>query len=771
MRTALLFLAAVIVPIASMACLIIRLKKRSPKASEKQVQHDEKTQENCHEISLGTIPTTQNFELKKDVLENCLSLGGESKQLSLEEKVFSHEKDIYCDAQEKERIFEEIKHIPEEAQPQDHAGEHSLPIDDKRLEPVKRGGRPRNLSQREEKLSSDKRTPRQKPEIVCWKRERQWILAVEVPEALLNNKDFTILQEGSPLNRHNSREDIWSLTHSSGRVVAYWSEDGTLVETKINLEKTKCLLFRLSSQDQNYGRSVKSPSSGLYLVVVPESWKRDEILSGPPPVTSETVSLAGYQAHFFILNKEGGEIVFNKPEGEQFVIRSRAPKFELVGNQINDAAENIGSLFGKNPPRIRAKFDQNWAGVSKIVVGEENSQQGKWRKEFSPIPEYIEQDLPSEIATRKGGWYFLRLYDSSEELLESLDFRFLSGLKNINLYQTSYFPSNAGHIPARATFFHESDCTVRPVNQLPADVQIHSESENTIVIFPNNPACDESDWFVGSQDGPEIKVTLLVERLWWAVSEESNPPTEWSGIVLDLAREDIVATSDKALWFRFPKQRWIDRISVGFSQGDLRSYSVKVTEKTIAIPLRDFCDAQELETIGEIRLILSIRSEEIGSPCKVIIKAGCNFCDILTSKKEELFAHIGTDHLDQLAPALTLEELRHNYDPSLPTEIYKCSYCDFYVRSDDPQNPTSAIVHHISNSCEEARKEAQRRNTSRKVILRKVPDMDEIRKNIISSLPLVYNCKICNFHLKDATENIRIQHLVEYHQEALYKLR
>lgn len=580
-----------------------------PKAIDKQVQRGEKAQENGYDISPETIQTTLTYlELEKDVLENCLSLDGEreSKQLSLEEKEFSHEENIYYDTEEKGRTFEEINHVPEEAQPQAKAGEHSLPIDDKRLEPVKRGGRPRNLSQREKKLSSDKRTPRQKPEIVCWKRERQWILAVEVPEALLGNKDFTILQEGSPLNRHNSREDIWSLNHPGGQVVAYWSENGAFIETKINLEKTKYLLFKLSGQDQNYGRSVKSLSSGLYLVVVPESWKRDEILSGPPPVTPEMVSLTGYQAHFFILNKKGGEIAFNKPGGEQFVIRSRAPRFELVGNQINDAEENLGPLFGQNPPRIRSKFDQDWAGISKIVVGEENSQQGKWRKDFSPDPEPIEQDLPSEIAAKKGGWYFLRFYDSNEELLESLDFRFLSGLKNINLHQPSYFPSNAGHIPVQAAFLHESDCTVRPADELPANMQIHSESERTIVIFPNDPACDESDWLVGSQDGPEIKITLLVERIWWAVAEESNPPIEWSDIVLGLAREDIVATSEKALWLRFPKQRWIDKISVGFSQGDLRSYSVKVTEKTIAIPLRDFCDAQELETIGETRLILSI---------------------------------------------------------------------------------------------------------------------------------------------------------------------
>jgi hypothetical protein len=50
------------------------------------------------------------------------------------------------------------------------------------------------------------------------------------------------------------------------------------------------------------------------------------------------VSFTGYQAHFFELEKEGdGKIAFRTPTGKSFVIESKAPQFELVGNRLNDA--------------------------------------------------------------------------------------------------------------------------------------------------------------------------------------------------------------------------------------------------------------------------------------------------------------------------------------------------------------------------------------------------------------------------------------------------
>lgn len=113
----------------------------------------------------------------------------------------------------------------------------------------------------------------------------------------------------------------------------------------------------------------------------------------------------------------------------------------------------------------------------------------------------------------------------------------------------------------------------------------------------------------------------------------------------------------------------------------------------------------------------------------------------------------------------------HRDDPSLPPEVHKCPYCNFYASPDNLERPTSKITKHITYSCPEAQKEAQQKNEGIRVRYRIIKDADEIRENVIKSLPHIHHCRFCVFRLKDATENVRIQHLVEYHQEALYKLR
>lgn len=163
-------------------------------------------------------------------------------------------------------------------------------------------------------------------------------------------------------------------------------------------------------------------------------------------MTPESVSLIGYRAHFFKLERGGNEkIAFRTPEGKSVVVESKTSRFELVGTCLNDATEGMGPLFGERPPQIRALDEETWKNIGTIVLGEEGSRRGRWRTQITPIPDVMEQDLPSEVAARKGGWYFLRFYDTNDELIESLDFRFLCALKEIRMPQPSPLPTQDGH--------------------------------------------------------------------------------------------------------------------------------------------------------------------------------------------------------------------------------------------------------------------------------------------------------------------------------------
>ncbi len=480
----------------------------------------------------------------------------------------------------------------EEAQPQ--VEDVSGKAEGGQPKPIARGGRPRGPAQRGKKGPTPETEPlRLKPEIVCWKRGEQWIPAVEVPEELLEGH-VDVLQDQAALAPEESREGCWLLRKTSGEVIVKLSEAGSQREMKIPLGKEEYLLFKLSGQDPSRGRKVNSPSSGSYLAIVPDDWERDELHSGPPRVMPEAVTLDGYRAHFFELEKgSDSRIAFRTREGQSVVIESKVVQFELVGNQVNDSRDIMGPLFAGRPPRVRSLDSQAWKRVGTIVIGEEGSGRGRWRTQMVPVPDEMEQDLPSELAARKGGWYFLRFYDTSDELIESLDFRFLCALKEIRIPQPSPLPTQDGHSSVCVEFLHEPGCVVQLDDDL-SNIHIERQDDKTILSIPPDPNYDKTRWLVGSDGEPRVKVAILVERLWWVVGEEGKEPSEWKDRPFTLSRDDFAATSRKALWFRLPRRRWVNKISVGFRQQTARSYEVKVMEETVAVPLRDFGDSKEM---------------------------------------------------------------------------------------------------------------------------------------------------------------------------------
>ncbi|MDI6848759.1 MAG: 30S ribosomal protein S9 [Candidatus Saccharicenans sp.] len=491
----------------------------------------------------------------------------------------------------------------EEAPPQGTEGPEAAG----KREPIKRGGRPRGLAQcPEKKQKPGIQQLRLKPEVVCWKRERQWVLAVELPEELLEKPGLTVHQDGSLLSQDESKETCWRLEQAFGKVTIRWNEDEALQEIKVQpgYNEYKYLLFKLRG-DLDEGRLVKNPSSGSYLVIVPENWMRDDVLAGQPPV-AEPVCLAGYRAHFFDIDQSTDEkIAFRLPDGSLLVVQN-GPRFGLVGNRLEDASKHMGPLFGKDLPRICAQDAEVWENVRTIVVGEEGSGRGRWRAEFSPNTGQTEQHLPSELADRKGGWYFLRFYDQNHRLIDSIDFRFLSVLKDIRVIQPFPLPAGDGHKLACVELVHEADCVVQPASNL-GKIEIKCQDGKTILSVPPDPTCDKSRWLVGQERGPKVEVTINVERVWWALGKENSQPFEWQDQPFTLSRNDFSTTSNKALWLRLPRHRWVDKVLVGFERSKARPYDVRVKEHTVAIPLREFGDSSEIaDTIHEHRLRLWI---------------------------------------------------------------------------------------------------------------------------------------------------------------------
>jgi len=480
------------------------------------------------------------------------------------------------------------------------------------------------------------------------------------------------------------------------------------------------------------------------------------------------VRLEGYRAHFFdFAGNSATSIAFRDYTGHSIVIGSAGPRFELVGQEVNDASENLGPLFVGQTPSLSI-VDGSWEDVGIIVLGEEGHGRGRWRASFKPDPVLIQQQMPDKIAGRKAGWYFVRFYNLENELIDSPVFRFAAGLRAITLQASNAFPSATGHQATIVEFQHDADWRVTRSSGSPAEVSIESTEEKTILAIPPTQNFDRTEWLLGLGGGPQVEISILVERIWWATSEEKSLPQQWTDKQIVVTREDLKASSTKALWLHLPKQRWTHSVLVGFSQATARAYRVLTTESAVAVPLRDFGDSPEMDAIGEFLLRFWVSHHETtyeGSACKLSIRAGCTFDDFSADTEEEVLAHVKVRHLHDLARVLTWEEHRQRM-PSLPTVIFQCGYFPkHYVRADNLTHPTDAIIHHIENDCEHAG------GRPVQIRFRVVTDTEEIRQNVIANLPRIHRCKLCTDEFEDFDDADLWRHLVERHRSRFLDLR
>jgi hypothetical protein len=225
--------------------------------------------------------------------------------------------------------------------------------------PQRRGGRPRSPEKREVKKRNNEAEPRsQRPDIVCQKEGRNWTIGVEMPE----NLKATITQNGEVLKTDKIDEPLYRLMSIKGKVSI--SLDGEDKDIELMREERDYLIFRTRKNWGGLGRLVRYATAGYYLIVVPEKWKRDEAVSSCKPVVPEKVHLNGYIVHYFYrAPEENTAIGFITENGERIKIASGMPRFQLIGNKIDDASEEMGPLFGEEPPSIQALDEKGWTDV------------------------------------------------------------------------------------------------------------------------------------------------------------------------------------------------------------------------------------------------------------------------------------------------------------------------------------------------------------------------------------------------------------------------
>jgi len=544
--------------------------------------------------------------------EQLLKAEKEAKERAEKEKLKLLEAEGQRREEKRRKAEEKRKRVKEETQKKtkEASGRKQIP-------PVKRGGRPIGLKkQKKEKSPQGKKIRPLKPEVVCWREGWNWFIGIEVPREITS---ITVAQNGELLEYDNVEDERYCLKSIEGQVKVVWA--GGKKNIGLMNKERNYLVFKMKKNWKELGRLVRCPTTGYYLIIVPQEWKRNEEETDAVPVEPESVQLGKYKAHFFYQEQSIKTVIsFVTAKGERVRVESGNPLFQFVGREISDESEEMGPLFSENPPSIEILDEQGWSNVGVIVVGEEGSGRNRWRTQFIPQVDARKQKLTEEVVSRHGGWYFVRIYDSSDNLLESMDFRFMTSLNDIRIKSSGFLPSPEGYDNATVQFLHQSNCKVKIKDEdILHTLKIHRESSQTIVTVPPEQFCDKTHWIL-RDDNAEIEVTVLVKRIWWALGENRVTPTDWIDKPINLSHKDFTAVTNKALWVRLPCLRFVRKIDIELDRTKSRPYQVEVGKNVIAIPLREFCDAKEIENRQkEFDIKIWVKSEEAKAFKTVIV--------------------------------------------------------------------------------------------------------------------------------------------------------
>jgi hypothetical protein len=477
-----------------------------------------------------------------------------------------------------------------------------------RVAPEKRGGKPRESAAGDQVPKSEvgkrnKKTQQQRPELVCWLQGMCWVVGVEVPEELRDPSVQVWQPPNVALEEEGSRDRRWRLKQPLESVlIAPEPHEGRAIPAEILAAQYR--IFKVVGIHGTHGRAVRQGSAGRFLVIVPESWRWNEDLSGPASAAADSVFPGTCQAHHVELPLAAGRVLaFNTPEGDCVRIPCAGHRVELVGVRINDASEQAGPLFVREPPQLQwgagIPIPED-AAISTVVVGEEGATVG--RRRWRVHSDRFEALLPA-IANRRVGWFFVRLYDSSDELIESLDFRFVADLEAIEVEGASAIPGPEGHLPALIHVRHQKQCFVR--GQAADSPTVESLPHGCRMVVPPDTRYDETRWLVGPIDGSHVEMAILIERVWWAHLRDGAERNElqWTDRPLKLSRDDFKATSGALLALRLPRAGWANEVRIGFESTRSRSIHISASERECLIPL---CELEGSREVAE-RAAASLR--------------------------------------------------------------------------------------------------------------------------------------------------------------------
>lgn len=424
-------------------------------------------------------------------------------------------------------------------------------------------------------------SPKPRPELICRRPPGsvQWevVISTEIPVAAVK-QNGQLLKPGS---------GGWPIASLDGHL-SIDLEEGSRIH--VLLFDGSPMIFKLNKNWSGEGRRVTRLTKGYFIVIAPAEWVR----SGPEPHEPDGCYDSAFMAHYFF--RDASEFQEGLGGFVEHEIDSSTPGFQLSGMRVFDDSDQ-GILFaGPDAPRLNTADRVVW-----VRVGEEDRDGWKGRN-FRP------SETLTDVLNGRQGRFFVRVYDEQIAMLDSGEFRYLRGLREIRVNGERYaedtllVPAATGHPPTTIRFVGIDDVRVGVV---PSSGTMRVEDEKSSLIVEAHPDADEVRCEVEA-DGDRIDVVLQLPRVWWRMEGNGiEGAGEWRSTPFDMGRDEFqdVAHLGTAVRLRLPKR--VTSVSVGFGDEPGRKYAKK--DDDIVLPMSHFVDHDEIDHHLIEEAVLNVR--------------------------------------------------------------------------------------------------------------------------------------------------------------------
>ena len=417
--------------------------------------------------------------------------------------------------------------------------------------------------------AATQQSPKPRPELICRENlgSQQWEVILCADEEY---QIKSVYQNGVSLDVINNECCLSSL--NSPLQVVFASGE----EYELSLLENKLLIFKLRNNWKGNGRKVSTIGRGHFVIIAPKEWER----TGHVPVESSFCTDKNFKAHYFF--RDTGNTNEDIGGFSQCALPTKSV-FELNGKRVFDNFD-CGELFVGDVPCLKSLQD-----IACVRVGEEKK--GGWKGEnFNPS----ERSIADILGTREGH-FFIRVYDNKTRQLDSGEFRYLSGLKEILVNGQPYdksmllVPPQTGYLTIRVNFISKNNATLHPV--LMSTTQ-HVKVQGSDLIVEPHPDGDCIFCRLETDTG-SVDLSLNLPRIWWKIT--NSELDTWSDKPFVMTRQEFCKYADLNASTHIRLPRRFQSVYVGFNNELDRKYGHESDNEFISLHLKDFRDYSQID--------------------------------------------------------------------------------------------------------------------------------------------------------------------------------